>query len=281
MRVDAHHHQWDLSVRDQPWAAGIAVLQRSYLLAELRPLLRATNLDCAVLVQSLPEAAETEWLLAGSYGEGDIAGVVGWVDLTAADVDDRLVALRSGPGGGRLVGVRHPVQSEADPDWLARDDVRRGLRAVAAAGLTFDLLLTADQLPAAVAAARAVPALNFVLDHAGNPPVLDAAASAMWRTNLRALAAQPNVAVKLSGLVTRFGSAPWSIARLRPWTETVLDAFGTERTMFGSDWPVCLMAATYPEVLAAAEALTARLSAAEQQRVYGDTAAAWYRLDTR
>lgn len=277
MRVDAHYHQWDLAVHDQPWLAGIAMLERSFLLPELQPLWRAHEFDGGVLVQCLPEQDETAWLLRLAAGEPDILGVVGWADLTAADLPGRLAALRNGPGGDRLIGLRHLVQSEDDPDWLARADVRRGLRTVAAAELIFDLLVRAEQLPAAAELTRAMPELTFVLDHAGNPPT-SAAANQAWAANLAMLARQSNVAVKLSGLVTRFGSAPWSIQRLRPWAETVLDAFGPGRVMFGSDWPVCLLAAEYAEVLTAAEALVDGLSGHEQMQVFGGTATQWYRL---
>jgi L-fuconolactonase len=277
VRIDAHHHEWDLAIGAQPWTAGTAVLERSYLMAELRPQLRAHRIDATVLVQSRPDEEDTRWLLQRSAADPEIAAVVGWVDLSAPDVGDRVAALRADPGGDRLVGVRHPVQGEPDPRWLARADVRRGLQVVADAGLTFDLLVTDQQLPAADEAVRACPDLRFVLDHAGNPPPGDASA---WRAAVRSLAAAPNVAVKLSGLVTRAPSE-WSVRDLQPWADTVLDAFGAGRTMFGSDWPVCLLAADYGTVVAAAERFTDGLSRPERDDVFGGAAARWYGMSGR
>jgi L-fuconolactonase len=203
--------------------------------------------------------------------------VVGWVDLTAPDAGDRLAALRDAPGGDRLVGIRHQVQSEPDPEWLSRADVRRGLRAVAAAGLAYDLLTIPDQLAAAEATARALPEARFVVDHLSKPPIA-AGGREPWETRIRALAAHPNVSCKLSGMVTEADWAAWTVGDLRPYAEVVLDAFGPARVMFGSDWPVCTLAATYGEVVAAAAELTAELSDGERAAVLGGTATAVYGL---
>ena len=279
MRIDAHHHLWDLAVRDQPWTAGLPLLRRSFTLTDLRPELAAAGIDRTVLVQTVPVAEETPEFLALAAGEGKdvIAGVVGWVDLTAPDVADRLAALRAGPGGDALVSIRHLVQSEPDPEWLGRPDVRRGLAAVEAAGLAYDLLVRHHQLPAAIEAVAALPELRFVLDHIAKPPIA-AGELEPWRSDLRRLAAAPNVAVKLSGMVTEADVELWSVADLRPYSDVVLDAFGPQRTMFGSDWPVCLLAAGYVSVVVAAESLTSELSAAERDAVFGGTAANWYLL---
>jgi L-fuconolactonase len=165
------------------------------------------------------------------------------------------------------------VQEEPDPRWLCRADVRRALTAVGDAGLVYDLLVTPRQLAAAIETVRTLPDVRFVLDHAGKPAIADGALEP-WRTDLAALAAAPNVAVKLSGLVTETAQ-DWTLEQLRPYTEALLEAFGPERIMFGSDWPVCLLAASYDEVFAAAQELTAGLSAAERIAVFGGTAAFW------
>jgi L-fuconolactonase len=276
-RIDAHHHVWDLAVRDQPWTAGLPVLRRSYGLADLRPHLDAHDIDGTVVVQTITVADETPELLELAERDRTIAGVVGWVDLTAPDVADRIAALRAGPGGAHLVAIRHQVQEEPDPRWLCRPDVRRGLAAVAAAGLGYDLVITPGQLPASIETAAALPQLRFVLDHAGKPAIRDRSIEP-WRTFVQALAAQANVFVKLSGLVTEAAHDAWAIADLSPYAETVLDAFGAGRTMFGSDWPVCLLAASYDEVIDAAEHLTAGLSDPERAEVFGDTAVRAYGL---
>jgi L-fuconolactonase len=277
MRIDAHHHVWDLAVRDQPWTADLPGLHRSFDLAELRPSLLAHGVDATVVVQTITVADETPELLALATREPLVAGVVGWVVRTAPDVADRLAVLLA--QSGHLVGIRHQVQGEPDPRWLCRDDVRRGLAAVAAAGLVYDLLVVPPQLPAAIETVAALPELTFVLDHAGKPAIASGGGLASWRSDIRVLAALPNVAVKLSGLITEADHATWTVDQLRPYVHTLLDAFGADRVMFGSDWPVCLLAGSYDDVIAAAEVLTGGLDAAEQAAVFGRTAAHWYRIE--
>jgi L-fuconolactonase len=268
MRIDAHHHVWDLTVRDQPWTSGLPALRRSFDFAELRPSLVAHGIDATVVVQTVGVADETPELLAFAEGEPLVAGVVGWVDLTAPDVSDRLAAQQG--RSDHLLGIRHLVQGEPDPRWLCRDDVRRGLAAVARAGLVYDLLVVPSQLPAAVETVAALPELTFVLDHGGKPPIASGGI-ASWRADIRALSALPNVAVKLSGLVTEADHATWTVEQLRPYARTLLDAFGADRVMFGSDWPVCLLAGSY-------DVLTGGLDARERAAVFGGTAAHWYRI---
>ena len=278
-RVDAHHHLWDLAIRDQEWIDPdrMARIRRDFGPADLAAAVAGTGVRSTVLVQAVAVPAETLELQALATGSDLVAGVVGWVDLTASDTADRLAEFASAPGGDRLVGIRHLVQGEPDPRWLCRPDVRRGLAAVAAAGLCYDLLVLPHQLPAVVETARALPQLRFVLDHLAKPPVATGELDP-WAPRLRELAAAPNVAAKLSGLVTE-ASHDWTVTQLRPYAEVALDAFGPDRLMFGSDWPVCLLAATgYRQVLAAAEELTAGLAAAERAAVFGGTARRIYQL---
>ncbi|MGW5739146.1 MULTISPECIES: amidohydrolase family protein [Streptomyces] len=277
--VDAHHHVWDLSVRDQEWITGdaLAPIRRDFSLADLLPEARAANVAATVLVQTVTVAEETPELLALAAGSGLVAGVVGWTDLTRPDVADALAALRQLPGGQRLVGIRHQVQGEPDPQWLLRPDVRRGLAAVGAAGLAYDLVVLPHQLPACVRAAREHPGLTFVLDHSGKPPIASGALEP-WGTAIRALAALPNTVCKLSGLVTEADPQAWTTADLRPYADTVLAAFGPDRLMFGSDWPVCTLAATYAEVVETAGELTRSLSESERAAVFAGTATRVYGL---
>lgn len=279
IRTDAHHHLWELARRPHAWLDGpeMDAIRRDFTLADLAPQAKAAGIGRTVLVQVLPSLAETAEFLALA-GEPDlVAGVVGWADLTCAAVPETLAALRSGPGGARLAGIRHLVQGEPDPGWLARPDVRRGLRAVADAGLVYDLLTLPRQLPAAIEAARALPGLTFVLDHLSKPPIASGALQP-WATLVRELAALPNVSCKLSGMVTEAGRPGWTVAGLRPYAEVILDAFGPSRVMFGSDWPVCLLAASYAQVVSAAQELAAGLDQDEQADVFGGTAARVYRL---
>lgn len=273
-RIDAHHHLWDLSARPQDWLDG--PIRRSFGPADLRAVTGPVGVDATVLVQVLNDIDETAEFLA--VDSDLVAGVVGWVDLTAPDVAEQLARLRSGPGGDRLVGIRHLVQSEPDPDWLMRPDVLAGLRAVRDAGLVYDLLTRPHQLPAAVVAVRSVPDMVFVLDHLSKPDIAGKVVEP-WATHLAALAAEPNVTAKLSGLVTEAGPQ-WTAELLRPYADVALEAFGPDRLMVGSDWPVCLLAASYDEVFDAAAQLCSGLSAAERAEVFGGTAARVYGLGT-
>ncbi len=202
--------------------------------------------------------------------------MVGWTDLTAPAVEDAVAGLRALPGGSFLGGIRHPALVEPDPDWLARPAVLRGLRVLAAAGLSFDVAALPHQLPAAVTAARSVPELTFVLDHLGGPPADSGqgAQTGPWASAIRSLAALPNVTCKLSGMHTGAARA----SDLRPYYETVLAAFGPDRLLLGSDWPVCTLAAPYGQVCALYRELTAQLSAADQDAIFGHTACRVYRL---
>ncbi|WP_180686981.1 amidohydrolase family protein [Streptomyces gossypiisoli] len=276
MTVDAHHHVWDLSVRDQDWITGdeLLPLRRNFTIADLAPEARAAGVDRTVLVQTVTAAEETPELLALAAAHELIGAVVGWTDLTRPDVGDELARLRELPGGGYLRSIRHQVQGEPDPEWLLRPDVRRGLAAVADAGLVYDLVVLPHQLPACARAATGHPDLTFVLDHLGKPPIASGALEP-WASAVRTLAALPNTVCKLSGMVTEADPRSWTVDDLRPYADTVLTAFGPDRLMFGSDWPVCTLAATYSEVLSSAGELT---DAADRSRIFEGTATRVYDL---
>lgn len=277
MIVDAHHHLWDPARRDYPWMAGdaLAPIRQRFDVAMLRDRTTAAGVDRTVLVQTVPDIGETIEFLATADANRDlIGGVVGWVDLTDGTAK-ALAGLRDQPGGDLLVGIRHQAQDEPDPEWLSRADVTEGVRAVAAAGLVYDLLVLPHQLPSAIELVRRIPAGRFVLDHAAKPPITSGSLEP-WAGLLRQLSALPNVAVKLSGLVTEADWTQWTVDDIRPYADEILTAFGPERTMFGSDWPVCELAADYARVVQVAEALCGGLSAAERTAVFGGTAADWY-----
>ncbi|MFJ1709764.1 amidohydrolase family protein [Kitasatospora sp. NPDC088346] len=279
--VDAHHHVWDLAVRDQDWITGpeLAPLRRSFTLDELRPQAQAAGVDATILVQTICVPEETPEFLTLAAADPLVAGVVGWVDLTAPDVADALAVLREGPGGAHLVGIRHQVQSEPDPSWLLRADVRRGLRAVAAAGLAYDLVITPSQLPAATRAAAELPELTFALDHLGKPPIIRHEL-APWAQGLYLFAALPNTTAKLSGLVTEADWHRWTAADLRPFVDAALSSFGPLRLFFGSDWPVATLAADYRRVVAVTRELLADLTPGEQSAIFGANAERVYQLST-
>jgi L-fuconolactonase len=278
-RIDAHHHFWDPARRSYPWMVGDALepIRKPFGPADLVPELAAQGVSGTVLVQTVSSLEETREFLALAASWEFIWGVVGWVDLTSATVGDDLDALRDGPGGDRLVGIRHQVHDEADPDWLRRVDVRRGLAAVQARGLRYDLLVRARELPAAADTVGAFPNLQFVLDHIAKPRIVDGE-DREWRKGMPALAALPNVAVKLSGMVTEADWATWTPADLRPFVESVVDWFGAERLMFGSDWPVCLLAASYAGVVEGIKQALGVLSTDDEARIFGSNAVQVYGL---
>lgn len=242
--VDAHHHLWDPLLRDYPFLrrADLAPIRRRYDLDDLRRVSEALGIDRTVLVQTVSSERETvEFLRIATESTGLIAGVVGWVDLTAADLRGRVDRLRAGLGGELLVGLRHQIEDETDPDWSLRPEVVRGIQQLGAAGLTFDLLVREPHWPASLELARACPGTPIVLDHAGKPPI-SRGELADWSRWIHALADCPDVCVKLSGLVTEADWHHWRSADLVPVVDTVVEAFGPGRVMVGSDWPVAELA---------------------------------------
>lgn len=278
--IDAHHHLWDPGRRDYAWLdePALAPIRRAFTAEELRARAVAAGVGGTIVVQTVSEVAETVDFLDIAAAHGDlILGVVGWVDLTSPALADTIAELRDGPGGQRLVGIRHQAQDEPDPDWLARPEVIVGLRTIAAAGLRYDLLVKPHQLPSAIHAVERVPEGRFVLDHCAKPAIATGEREP-WASRLTALAAHANVACKLSGLVTEADWPNWQPADIRPYAEHVLTVFGPDRVMFGSDWPVCELAADYPRVHALATTLCAHLTPAERTAIFATTARTWYGL---
>jgi len=275
--IDAHHHFWDPARAKYPWMTeALAPIRRRFGPEDLRPLLAANGVDRTILVQTRSSLDETREFLATAAQHDFIAGVVGWVDLTA-DVAKQLTSLRARPGGTKLVGIRHQVHDEADAEWLARKDVRRGITAVGKAGLTYDILVRARELPAALAMVRALPDMRFVIDHIAKPPIASGAIDE-WATRLKPLGALPNVFCKLSGMVTEADWKKWRVAQLAPYVRRVLEWFGPGRCVFGSDWPVCLVAASYAQVIDACRTAIGTVSSSERERIFGANAAELYGL---
>jgi L-fuconolactonase len=276
-RVDAHHHVWDLSVRPQEWLDGevFAPIRRTFAVDDLAPDAAASGVTATVLVQTVALPEETPEMLRTAASSDLVAAVTGWVDLTSPAVADDLAAVRAGIGGDYLRAVRHLVQDEPDPAWLDRSDVRRGLKIVADAGLGYELLVKPPQLPAALRAVAELPEVEFVLDHCAKPYVA-AGEIEPWATQIRQLAAHENITCKLSGLVTEADWAGWTVAALRPYVDVVVEAFSPQRLMFGSDWPVCLLASTYRRWVETVDELVADLDPEDQAAITGDTARRFY-----
>jgi L-fuconolactonase len=277
--VDAHQHLWTLTEHPQTWMnpATDGPIMRDFTTTDLAAAALPAGVSVTILVQSVNDATETDDLLAAADESPLIAGVVGWVDLTAPDLVDQIARWRAGPGGGRLVGIRHLVTNEPDPGWLDRPSVLRGLSTVAEAGLAYDLLVKGPQMAAALRACRAVPNLRMVLDHLGNPPLVGEPLTG-WAAAVHELGRLPNVSAKLSGLVTLADWSHWTVQDLAPAVELAFEAFGAGRLMFGSDWPVCLLAAPYQVVVDSANQLTRGLSASEHDAVFRRNALEFYRL---
>jgi L-fuconolactonase len=256
----------------------LASIRRSFTPLDLAPLLVAAGVDATVLVQTVPSVAETREFLATAAATPFVAGVVGWVDLTDPAVATTLAALQNSPGGERLVAIRHQVHDEDDAEWLLRPEVRRGLAAVRDAGLAYDILVRPRELPAALATARDFPDLRFVIDHLAKPPIASGEI-APWAARLEPFRHLPHVSCKLSGMVTEADWATWTPNDLRPYVHRALDIFGLDRVMFGSDWPVSLLAAEYGQVKAVLEAALPPLSAEDRAKVFGANAIRFYGLD--
>jgi L-fuconolactonase len=278
MRIDAHQHFWTYSAAEYPWIGpGMERLARDFGPTDLEAMLAAAGIGGSVAVQARQSLAETRWLLGLAETHALIKGVVGWVDLRSDRAAEQLDEFAAHP---RFVGVRHVVQDEPDPRFLLGGAFVGGLRLLAPRGLTYDLLLYPQHLPAAAELAALLPEQPFVLDHLAKPRVREGLAAALepWRRDLAALARHPNVSCKLSGLVTEAVWREWRRDDFTPYLETALEAFGPERLMFGSDWPVCLLAADYAEVAGIVTDFVARLSAAEQAAILGGTATRVYHL---
>jgi L-fuconolactonase len=275
MLIDAHQHFWQVGRFPYPWMSPeVEVLYRDYLPEQLAPLLEQNGVSKTVLVQASNTVAESRWLLSLADQYPFIAGVVGWVDLESPAVDQQLDELTSHP---KFKGVRHLVESEPDDDWLVRPDVLRGLSRLAAYGVSYDLLVHTRHLQHAKTAVESHPQLAFVIDHLAKPPIAKNEIKE-WAAALKPLAAFGNVSCKLSGLVTEANWTTWQTSDLQPYVDHSLEWFGPERLMFGSDHPVCLLAASYQRVHESFVETLSSLTESARQKIFGDNAAAFYRL---
>ena len=275
MRVDAHQHFWHYdAVRDRWIDHSMALLQRDFLPDDIAPAFRAAGIDAVVAVQADQSAAETDFLLDLGARYAMIRGVVGWVDLRAPDLGEALTRRRSNP---LLKGFRHIAQSEPD-DFLARPEIRAGIAQLGQRGFTYDILIRPSQLAAADLLVERSPDVRFVLDHCAKPPITSGDLSE-WRRGIERIARHPNLSCKISGLITEASWTQWAASDIFPCLDVTADAFGADRLMFGSDWPVCLLAGEYARVAELVELWAARLTAAERARVFGGTATSVYRLE--
>ena len=275
MRIDAHQHFWQLAARAGSWPPpSLAAIHRDFAPADLAPLLAAHGIVGTVLVQSLPSAADTDYLLALAEKHSFIRAVVGWTELLAPGAPANIARLAS---QAKLKGLRPMLQDIEDDAWIADPALAPALNAMAEHGLRLDALVLPRHLPALLQCARDYPALPIVIDHAAKPPIADAAFGA-WREDMAQLAALPNVHCKLSGLVTE-ARPGWNVDDLQPYVRHVLDVFGPRRVIWGSDWPVVDLAGGYAAWLAASEALLAHLDQQDRDAIFGLNALRFYDID--
>lgn len=250
----------------------MAVLKRDFLPGDLQPLLVSSGFDGSIAVQARQNLEESRWLLELAESHDFIKGVVAWVDLRSPDLPAQLERFSKHP---KLVGVRHVVHDEPDDEFMLRPDFRRGIACLAEFGLTYDLLLFPKHLPVAVKLVEEFPGQPFVLDHIAKPVIAEGRI-APWRENLQTLAEFPNVSCKLSGMVTEAKWHHWQERDFHPYLEIVIDAFGPERVMIGSDWPVCTLSGDYPSTLHIVTAYVRRFSPAVQAAMLGANCARFY-----
>jgi L-fuconolactonase len=279
MRIDSHHHIWDLDVRPQTWMQGdeLKPISRTILMNELEPELQKASIDYTVVVQTVPLIDETPELLDLSMSNPKVCAVVGWLDLESADIRPQLDKYLNHKSGDKLVSIRDMAQDKSDPNWLLREDVVRNIHRVGEYGLTFDILTRPPQLAAAVEMVRRSPNNIFVLDHISKPYMAKGEFQP-WADQISEISSNKNVSVKVSGLFTEANWSDWSIETFRPYFDHILKSFTPSRMMFGSDWPVCLLAATYSQTINLMEELTGQLTMAEQDSFWSNTAKQFYRL---
>ena len=272
MKLDSHQHFWSHDAEQYPWIPKGSPLHRDWLPDDLAPLLAVTGLDGCIAVQARQTVEESRWLLALADRARIVRGVVGWVDLRSETVSDQLAELSRHP---KFRGVRHVVQDEPDVNFMLGADFQRGIAALHQFGLTYDILVFPKQLPAAIELVRKFPVQQFVLDHIAKPDI-KTGAMLPWREQMRELAHAPNVFCKVSGMVTEADHAHWKAADFTPYLDVVFEAFGEDRVMFGSDWPVSLLAGEYARVFGLVDDYAKQFSAVARGKLFGGNAAQFY-----
>jgi len=275
MRLDSHQHFWRYDALQYPWIKPEWPIRRDFLPTDLQPLLNAADLDGSIAVQARQSLQENRFLLDLADSHPLVRGVVGWVDLCSDRVEEQLAEFARHP---KFLGVRHVVQDEPDDNFLLGGAFQRGIGKLKQFNLAYDLLIFPRQLPAAIKLVEKFPTQPFVLDHIAKPPIKVGTLSP-WREQIRTLAGYPNVHCKVSGMVTEADWTAWRPTDFRPYLDVVFNAFGPGRLMYGSDWPVALLAGDYARVFGLARDYVAALPAADQDRFFGGNAAKFYSVE--
>jgi L-fuconolactonase len=272
MRLDAHQHFWSYDAAQYPWIPPGSPLHRSWLPDDLAALHQPLGFDGSIAVQARQVVGESDWLLGLADKHANVQGVVGWVDLRSDRVEEDIARLAAHP---KFVGVRHVVQEEPDDDFMLGKDFQRGISKLRAHGLTYDILIYPKQLEAAIRLAENFPQQPFVLDHLAKPHIKDGALEP-WKSQLRRLAKFPNVHCKVSGMLTEADHQAWRAEQFRPYLDTVFEAFGPARLMYGSDWPVCLFAGSYEQAFRLVDDYARGLTDVERAGLFGGNCARFY-----
>ena len=279
MRIDSHHHIWDLSVRDQEWIAGdeMQSIRRNFVVSDLKEAIASSRIGRTILVQTVTDYAETPELLAIAQSEHLVGAVVGWLPIDAPDAIAHLHKYQDLPGAEYLKGIRDIAQDHSDPNYLARPQTIANVKKLGELGLTFDLLTKTPELAAAINLVRACPDVQFVMDHISKPRIAKQEMEP-WKSLMSELATFPNVLCKVSGLVTEANWKDWEVKDFKPYVDHVIEIFTPQRLMFGSDWPVSILGGSYSQIVKLAEALTSHLSPSEADFFWHKTATAAYGL---
>jgi L-fuconolactonase len=276
MYIDAHHHLWAFDPIEYDWIDdSMAVLKQDFQLKELEKTLNENGFSGSIVVQARQSMQETLWLADLASQSDLIRGVVGWIDIKSEDLTTQLTTLTTHK---KLVGFRHVIQGETDPDFMRNPAFIRGLNTLAQQGYRYDLLIYAHQLPAAIEMLAQVPNLHIVIDHIAKPDIKTGEAFEQWKQNMRILAKNPQCYCKLSGMVTEADWQNWTPQEIQPYMKTVLELFGTERVMFGSDWPVCLVAGEYQTIKKLVFDFVAQYNPKAQQKIFGLNARRFYQV---
>lgn len=280
MRIDSHHHVWDLNIREQGWMVGdgLDAVRKNFSMSDLREQSAGTGIEKTVLVQTVMLYDETPEFLQLAADDEFIAGVVGWLKIDAEDAISHLDKYQSLPGNEYLVGIRDIAHDYPDPDYLAQPQVIKNVTELGRRGYVYDILSKTPQMKSAIELVKAAPNTQFVIDHISKPMITDQIIEP-WAQMIKELAAFPNTVCKVSGMITEAKWDRWKIEDFRPYIDVLLNCFGPSRLMFGSDWPVALLAGSYKQVVGLAEELTSSLSESEKSDFWAGTAIRSYGLD--
>ena len=277
MRIDAHQHFWQYNSAEYDWIdESMALLRRDFLPADLQPLLQENDIQGCVAVQARQSLAETQWLLSLAEQHTEIMGVVGWIDLCSEQLPSQLAALGYNP---LLKGFRHILQGETERDFMLQPAFVRGIECLAEHGYSYDILVHAGQLPQVCELLKKLPEMKLVIDHIAKPNI----ASGQWQDwadNMEELSQYPHLYCKVSGMVTEANWQSWSAADIEPYLAHVLKTFGAPKLMYGSDWPVCKVAASYGQSLALVERFLERECPSQLAAVMGGNAVGFYSLNS-